>query len=669
MRKIFTHFFAMMMLLLSVNTLSAQTIVWPTADSSTILASQFADSSQIFWSKTANPPANFKGWVTKGITSGDPAKKDSAIWVWTPDGRGASGSLWGTRLGIASLSAANGAAIFNSDFLSSSGRAPEAHSGDLISPTINATGYKNLTLRFTQYYRSFVDDVLVSWSEDGGVTWKDTVSVQAETFFSPTVTLLGQGLTGNPSGVTTFGETSRADVIQVRLPGSVGTANFKVKFTFQGDGYFWIIDDVQLRSYQNNLQTNENFFAIPANLVTPKGQTEPIRFLTDVSNQGDKTQTNVKLNVTVRNNKDLSLLHTGDFSYGSLKSDTIAENQLMPNSYTPVDTGVYVGRYKLSSDSTDQYTPNDSTRFVFAVSDSVFQKESGGVLSTRPADGLWGTGAAHNWKIGNYFYVVKGKNMKATKITGRIGNGAALVGKKLNAYLYRWKQTVKRSTRDTIKAAELFPVGFGEITLPTGFANFGVIDIPISNVEDGVAGEIIKLKDTTAYIAMIDFTTTSASTAADGNMTMTFDTRYDYGAMKLATKAAGKSRHAAIFGIGSSEDLYTDLFGSNYIPVVRLTLGQIPTATKDVLAGENKFKIYPNPSSASIVNLDIDLVKAAAVTIRVSAIDGKIINEQTFDNIQKDQVELNVNNFINGTYFVQLISELGTRTEKLIINK
>ena len=76
MRQNFTRFFALMMLCFSINTMNAQTTVWPVStDTNTVKASQFADSSLVFQkTATKSPAADYKGWVSVGISSDNPAQ-------------------------------------------------------------------------------------------------------------------------------------------------------------------------------------------------------------------------------------------------------------------------------------------------------------------------------------------------------------------------------------------------------------------------------------------------------------------------------------------------------------------------------------------------------------------------------------------------------------------
>ena len=93
------------------------------------------------------------------------------------------------------------------------------------------------------------------------------------------------------------------------------------------------------------------------------------------------------------------------------------------------------------------------------------------------------------------------------------------------------------------------------------------------------------------------------------------------------------------------------------------------TGTKESLASDNKFSVYPNPATSDIVNLGIDLTKASDVKIRVTSMDGKLISEQSFEAVKNERVELSVRGFAAGIYFVQLQTEFGSRTERLVIAK
>lgn len=675
MKKVFTKIFMVVISMMTIlSTTAAQNVIWPTADSATIKASQFADSSLLFWERgTTVAPAGFTGWTTKGILCDlDPAKKDSATWRWSRTGK-SLGANTTTRSAIGSASMANGSVMFDSDYLSSSNKAPadrpNYHSGDLISPVINAAGAGELTVQFYHYYYAYYEDILLSWSEDGGVTWKDTVAVLPHSLYNQTFN--GTAVAGTTTtAVGTFVESIPGDVMSIKLPGSVGTNKLRLKFTFFGDGYFWMLDDVRVVTYKNNMQANQDWFAIAPNFVTPLNQVEPMYFLTDISNQGNVTQPNAKANITITKRSDGATVHTASYNYGTVLPNAVAENALIAGSYTPSSTvkDIYTGIYRATSDSADEYRRNDTTRFVFATSDSIFQKETGGNLSTGPADSFWGgSNREHNWKIGNYFFVPKGATSTATKITARVGNAASLIGTTLQAILYEWKQ----SATDTIyaKAADLTPIAGGEVIVPAGTANFSYLDFKLEPFQG--TNKNIYLKDNTAYIVMLEFTTTALASAANGSLAMTFDTRYDFGAMKYATRKAGKPRFASVFGghVNWGSDFRFDWFGTDYIPVVRLTVLPFRVNTKDVLSDKNTLDISPNPVSDNVLNLNIALEKQTDMVIRILSVDGKMLSEQSFDGFLKDNIKVSINNYTAGTYIAQILTADGIMSRRFVVTK
>jgi Secretion system C-terminal sorting domain len=679
MKKVFTQAFMAIVLLVSFATVSnAQKVIWPTADSATIRASQFSDSSLVFWERGAiAAPASFTGWTTRGVACGlFPAKKDSAVWRWSRTGKSLGPSTT-TRSAINSTTMANGSVMFDSDYLTGTAAIPGAapadypqiHSGDLISPIIDATGSKDMTIQFSEYYYAYYENLAIAWSEDGGVTWKDTVDVLPHSLYNQSLT--GTVVTGTTTTtIGTFVETIPGDVMAVKLLGSVGTSKFRFKFIFEGDGYFWMVDDVRVLTYQNNMQVDKNWFAIAPNFVTPRNQVEPLNFLSDISNQGSLAQPNVKLTVSINKNSDGSQVYTAARNYGTIKADSIAENELIAGSYTPSTAAndVYIGRYRISSDSTDQYVRNDSARFVFATSDSVFQKETGGAIGTGPASSFWGSATApRSWKIGNYFFVPKGATSTATKITARIANAASLIGVPVQAVLYEWKQGVN----DTFfaKVADLTPLAGGEVIIPVGSANFSYFDFKLEPYTG--TNKNIYLKDNTAYIAMLEFSTTALPTAANGTMSMTFEHKYNYGAMRLATRKAGKPRMAAVYGGNAAwgNDFRFDWFGSDYIPVVRLTVVPFRVNTKDLLSGKNSLDVSPNPVTDGQLNLDVALDKQSDMVVRIVSTTGQTLSEQHFDGFLKNQIQVNVNGYVSGTYIAQILTADGILSRRFVVTK
>lgn len=163
----------------------------------------------------------------------------SAYWVRSTTGI-SQGAYFTPLPIISSPSQTNGCAIFDSDFMDNggvagafgSGTTPAGHRGSLISPRIDATGYTDqaLTISFYSYYRPYtINELSISFSTDDGATWSST-DFRA---FQPSTT------NANVEGFVSVNFISETvginDLTQCRI-----------KFTFDGDYYFSMIDDVSI---------------------------------------------------------------------------------------------------------------------------------------------------------------------------------------------------------------------------------------------------------------------------------------------------------------------------------------------------------------------------------------------------------------------------------------
>jgi Secretion system C-terminal sorting domain len=668
MRKNFLHFFALLMLFVGIHSSQAQTTVWPTADAATIAASQFSDTTQIFKSTTAtpNPPAGFKGWISKPVSCDDPAKLQNTHWDWARGGAGTKGLRWQTRTPIASASAANGAAIFNSDFLDNKGTgdfgngiSPSPHGADLISPIIDATGKDGLVVVFDEYFRaSDVALTAVTWSEDGGTTWKDTISIPENTLTTlyETKDQIAVRLKYNDP------RSSTGALIGTGAP-SKGTANFRIKFMFSGDYYFWILDDVKLVSMDNNLRVNYNWFASPQNVYMPRAQADTVVFMADISNQGNKAATNVKLTVNIKEAASGTSVYTATKNYGTVKADSTAENEVF-GKWMPPTTGSatisYIGTYIVSSDNPDNYTLNDTIFFPFAMADSLFRNDlsNGFIIPTRP-DG-WAAGTPHNWKVGNYFYFPKGAKSTVTRINVALDT-TTLVGVPLLASLYEWTDA---NANGVVELTERIQVAAAEVIVPK-VANPASVNFYLENLAG--AGPV-KLKDGTAYLAMIELITTKK----DINMQVYWNTEVANAPMQFATAKIGRPRYSSIISYDGTDarPWNTNTFLGdeleNLTPLVNLRTWPIKTDNKELLSENNKINLFPNPTSNEL-KVAFDLEKTEqTLLVRIIDMSGKILKERDYDNIKKETISVDVHDIPNGVYNIQVQTIGNYRTMRFV---
>lgn len=645
--------------MLGVVSAPCQTQIWPTSDTNTIKASQFNGSNSIFALSRTNPqvPATHKGWHTKGLLSGIMSKSDSAVWSWSATGYGRG--AYGLDARIASPSVSNGCAIFDSDWLdnrgnialSNSGQAPVVNSGELISPVIDARGQTNMTLSFNQYYRNYLTSVYVAWSEDNGVTWKPKIQI-------------------NTSILTNIA-TAPNDNLLVKLPNSIGTSTFRVKFIFEGNYYLWMVDDVKLIKIDYDLKIN-SFYAIAPNYITPKNQVEDMKFLLDITNNGNTT-TNVKVKIFVyrvnQANNSIVTVYTDSLLYGTVQKDMTIENKILPNKLlaSTLTPGQYYARYRVSSSNVDQIPANDTVGFGFFISDSLFAKESGAVSITRPSDGYWTANEPHTWRIGNYYYVKTGFGHTITTVNVRLGDPSLLKGQRIMASLYEW---VDSNNDEYVQSNERTIVALND-TLFAPNQPAGNISLAI-RLKDINTLRWFYPKNNKQYLAMIEFDPTNTTS----NMQIGFNKGYhDYAATVYMTDSlsrAGvtgfKPRFIPILGKKAEDDWSTAGFGYTLIPTVRMTL--LPFILKETtLNEEHKIEIYPNPAQSS-VKISLDLPHLAH-TLAIHIMDnyGHLIQEQVFTNIQKNDLFLNIETLAAGTYLLHILTPDGMRVKKLVVMK
>lgn len=179
-----------------------------------------------------------------------PGSPEGAVWQWSASGEADSALVngmptpalyWEDRSPIASLSPENGCAMYNSDVYESGGIAegegpfPGDHSGSLTSPAINCTDYDNIVLTFRQYARARTSEAstLLEVSPDSGMTW---IPFDINT------------------DIIEDAETPNDDLVIVNITAvAANQPNVRLRFSWSGSYYFWLLDDVRLREFPRSL--------------------------------------------------------------------------------------------------------------------------------------------------------------------------------------------------------------------------------------------------------------------------------------------------------------------------------------------------------------------------------------------------------------------------------
>ena len=94
---------------------------------------------------------------------------------------------------------------------------------------------------------------------------------------------------------------------------------------------------------------------------------------------------------------------------------------------------------------------------------------------------------------------------------------------------------------------------------------------------------------------------------------------------------------------------------------------QLPPSSVQTLEDGSQLSVYPNPAS-NVLHLSFDSNTNREINVKILTLDGKIMQSQTMNIFEGKQVfTLNVDNFSAGFYIVNIQSEEGIITEKIVI--
>jgi hypothetical protein len=352
--------------------------------------------------------------------------------------------------------------------------------------------------------------------------------------------------------------------------------------------------------------------------------------------------------------------------------DSVVENKILPGTLSAslLTVSTYQGTYTVLSGATDQFAPNDSRSFTFFIHDSLYRKENGGTLTTRFSDAAWAAGATKTWRAGNYFYVKTGVGHTITTGQALVGNLVNLKGQRISFGIYDWAD---KNNDDLAQLDERTLVAYGDTLIPASqTANSAYLTFPIKDIN---TQRYFYPSNNKHYLAVVEIDPTVA------NLTMTVGfapATPDYGGFVLLTDSLynagqGQRRYGPVLGVKPEDAWYMSTFTHNsssyaFTPAVRLTM--VAYHVKDeTLTAAHKIAVFPNPAQES-VTLSVDLPQVAnQMMVQVLDNSGRLVQEQIYNHVQKENLTLNVQNLVSGAYMLRISTPDGMRTTKLMITK
>jgi hypothetical protein len=621
----------------------------------------FSLSAQtIFWDEDFSDGDIPVGWNNEDAGGFD------ALWEWCGDGASEGPGcplVWGDGLNeqepFASETADNGFVSMDSDQV---GNIPGNHVSELTTSPIDCSGQGEVWLKFEAHIGVFTiaaeTGAIVRVSTDDGANW------------TPFTAFPGL-VTGAPNpGFVRWSNNPEFVIIDISAV-AAGETDVLVQWQWTGNfEYHWSIDDVALYDADptsifipaHDMQVNSNFYAVAPNVFWPLSQASQFGFLADIQNNGSQDQTNVNLNINIIDALTSDEVYNEDLAYGTIGVDSLAENQLFPgDGFTPDALTTYQGTYTVTADSVDLNPDNNTQVFEFTMTDTLWSKESGADVINGPAASNWNAGDGHSWAYGNCFYVVDAGG-EFFRYAQFVTESPDIVGESVLFSLYEWEDGNEDGDADPDERSLL---GFTAYTITGDETIDDIITLEIADI----AGNPIALEDETYYLAMIEY-----QTDVEGEtMALAFGDSPDFGAMTFRSQELGDPRFGSMLGVAASLETepYSSLgFGTDVVPFVRISIGeQVSANVEEVLDPANDVLVFPNPT-ADVVNVTMDFVNTMEnVWINLFDANGKLLQTQEFQNVDRQQTSFEVSNLASGMYMIHIATKEGSRTERFTIAK
>ncbi|HPB25462.1 MAG TPA: T9SS type A sorting domain-containing protein [Bacteroidales bacterium] len=552
----------------------------------------------VIWQNDFSVPANWTIAHNTG-TTGD----------WVIGTGGPSGSY--AIDPIASTTAANGFALFDSDLLCSGNQIANI----TTATSFSCAGHPNVKLSFQEMYRRYYDSTFV-YVSNNGTTW---------TKFAVNQTFANNTFSENPA------------VVNVNISSVAGDqATVWIRFTFYspssmgtnaGCGYSWMIDDVVVSDLlANDIAAAKTFLDVDGSgagyyEVVPYSQMGTIYYGEVVENNGSAAQTNVALAVNINN--------------GAVTTNSTPLASLAPNGRDTLWASALIN------------APGTPT--FYDASLSVSQTET----DVNPADNLGDSVSFLAYP--NYFSRTQDFDSYLTPYS--FGTSApAITGMEYGAnYVFKNADQI-----DSISVIIYKNVGNTSITAK-------LYTITGSNVHtlvgQSAAHAITPADSLPAYITL-GLTTpysVAAGTAVCATIAMTVniaanDTIFVGSDDDFVANAAVAG--AAYLNVNNTWGWYSI---TGLVPIADL-ITYNPTTGINETETDINFSVYPNPAS-EVLNV---VSESNMISMKVMNALGQEVVSKTPDS---KKITINTSDFISGIYFVQVQTTTGMSTRKVIISK
>ncbi|MFN8331834.1 MAG: T9SS type A sorting domain-containing protein [Saprospiraceae bacterium] len=603
----------------------------------------------LLWGGPNDPNSTFAGglgaWTTAGISSYNSDSTANAVWSYAGNGtsRGAYSQAAGS---INSPSKANGALIFDSDYLDNGGTqgneghgsAPSPHSGSVTSPNIDCSTFPSVAVSFYQYFQNYLANCDLQVSNDSGATWT-TFPINANI---------------RPGTGTARNNRQIIDISNI----AANHKNVYLRFVFSGDYYFWVIDDVTLLSLpENDLSLTKVYYA-PYSYSQPTSQVcrDRFDFKAKISNLGSNTQSGVLYRVEILGaNRSSRVWADSIYLTNNITSNDDNLDVNTPTKFDPskLTVGKYYIRTTLTYNNND-YNPADNSRIdSFEITPFTFSREPRGKIGNRANGGTAYTVCTHFrtsdcWNSNDKFF--------AATVEAGIIAGSRAVNKDYSVVL-----NVAEIKDDVLEDFSNFDITHGlssasiavlsdqdlKVKVLPGFNTYNL------DLVSAVTNDKLFLKANSRYFVMCTHRTEANADSAD---------TWHY---HLCSNEKNYDGHPFAIPVIDNDGNWFESWPDGESPVLRVILNVVTTTDENPLP-ENVMVVQPNPVKDDVLRLKMNFSSQTKANITIFTLDGRVTDFRSFQQISNGTLEIPVGHLQDGEYFVRVSSEEGTKTAKFI---